>query len=73
MLSAVFKILRETMVGTDNGCKVLSKFSSPCGATVKAETDVVRDPVNAVPFCSKYSPNNSCIREILNYLSVSVC
>ena len=52
MLFAVFKVLRETMVGTDGGCKILSKFSSPCGATVKAETDGVHDPVTAVPFCS---------------------
>ena len=73
MLFAIFKILRETMVGTDDGCKVLSKFSSPSGATVKAETDVAHDPVNAVPFCSEYSPNNSCIREIPNYIGVSVC
>lgn len=28
MLFAIFKILRETMVGTDNGCKVLRKFSA---------------------------------------------
>lgn len=58
MLFAVFKILRETVVGTDDGCKVLSKFSSLCGAPVKAEIDVVYDPVHAVPFCSEYSPNN---------------
>lgn len=44
------------MVGTDNGCKVLRKFSSPCGATVKTETDVVHDPCNAILFCSEYSP-----------------
>lgn len=60
------------MVGTNDGCKVLSKFRSRCGATVKAETAVVHDPVNAVPFCSVYSSNNSCTREIPNYLSVSV-
>lgn len=70
MLFAVFKILRETIEGTDNGGKVLSKFSSPCGATVKAETSVVHGPV---PFCCGCSPNNSPIREISNYLSVSLC
>lgn len=58
MLFAVFIISRETMVGTDDGCKVLSKFSSPYGATVKAETDVLHNHVNAVPFCSECSPNN---------------
>lgn len=73
MLFAVFNILRETMVGTDDDCKVLSKFSSPCGATIKAETDVAHDHVNAVPFYSEYSPDKSFIREIPNYLSVSLC
>lgn len=73
MLFDIFKILRETMVGNYNGCKVLRKFSSPCGATVKAETDVIHDLGNAVLFCSEYSPNNSCRREIPNYLRVSGC
>lgn len=55
MLFAVFKLLRETVVGTDDGCKVLSKLRSPCGATFKAATVVVCDPVVTLPFCSEYS------------------
>lgn len=47
------------MVVIDRGCKLLSKFISPCGATDKAKSDVVRVPVNAVAFSSEYSPNNT--------------
>lgn len=46
------------MVVIDRGCKLLSKFISPCGATDKAKSDV-RVPVNAVAFSSEYSPNNT--------------
>lgn len=59
MFFAIFTILRETMVVIDRGCKLLSKFISPCGATDKAKSDVVRVPVNAVAFSSEYSPNNT--------------
>lgn len=48
MFFAIFKMLRETMVVIDGGCKLLSKFISPCGATDKAKSDDVHVPVNAV-------------------------
>lgn len=73
MFFAIFKMLRETMVVTDSGCKLLSKFISPCGATDKAKSDDVFLLLLFVAFSSEYSPNNTCTREIPNYLSVSVC
>lgn len=48
MLFAVFELLRARMEGTDSGGRVLSRFSSPCGATVEVETHVVHD---IFPFC----------------------
>lgn len=48
MFFAIFKILGKTTLGIDKGCKVLSKFSSPCGIADNTKTDVLHDSADAV-------------------------